>query len=68
MTRELTLIKPKGAGSSIQAKGFSVELHSSFIVTRGRAGYVDTDTSRFVNTVEGACSCSVLTASILSVK
>lgn len=29
MTRELTLIKPKGTGSSIHAKGFSVELHHS---------------------------------------
>lgn len=37
-------------------------------MTRGKAGYVDTDTSRFVNTVEGVCTCSLLTASILSVK
>ena len=45
-----------------------MELHSSYIVTRGKAGYSDTDISEFVDKVVGVCDCSFMMVSILSGK
>ena len=70
MPRAMTLVSPEGAKYSTQVEGSAISgiTDSLFVVTRGKAEYVDTDTSRFADTAVRVCSCSLLTASIFSVK
>lgn len=77
MSRVMTLIISKGERSSTQVKESAIGgiTDSSFLVTSRKArltsrkaGYMDRDTSRFVDTMVRVCTCSLLTFSIFSVK